>query len=165
MLRLRDDAGGVTALVPDHAVFHVTLDVEVHFGDRVDVYRGLELDPSTRNTSRQFCTTPSRPTRTASYGSTTPNQAPRGALRPRPERQRFWPHWSHPVSRASSSWAGQTGTSCRLAPLTARPEAPTGRSPATGLEALGEIDDIAIVAMPDSTYFQDAERAVRRWTT
>ena len=45
MLRLRDNAGEVTAPVPDHAAFHVTLDVEVHFGDRVDVYRGLELGP------------------------------------------------------------------------------------------------------------------------
>ena len=43
MLRLRDDAGEVTAPVPDDAAFHVTLDVEVHFGDRVDVYRSLEL--------------------------------------------------------------------------------------------------------------------------
>jgi phage tail sheath protein FI len=54
---------------------------------------------------------------------------------------------------------GSDGGPISPAALEGRPAGTDTLEPATGLNALGEIDDIAIVAMPDTTNFDDLDNA------
>ena len=159
MLRLRDDDGGLNAPVPDHAAFHVTLDVEVHFGDRVDVYRGLELGPDHPRYIKAVLHDTEPPDDNclvwlddaepgaAGPAATSPSAAALlAALVSRGEQGVQLVGGSDGDELSPRALEGQAGGADRSAPP-------------TGLAALGEVDEIAIVAMPDSTYFHDADRA------
>ena len=160
MLRLRDAAGGVTALVPDHAVFHVTLDVEVHFGDRVDVYRGLELGsehPQYINTVLHD-TEPPDENCLVWLDDAGPGAA--GRAQTSPTAAAVLAALVSPGEQGVQLVGGSDGDELSPSALDGQARGADRSVPATGLAALIEIDEIAIVAMPDSTYFQDVERAV-----
>lgn len=159
MLRLRDSAGGVAAPVEGHAAFHVTLDVEVHFGDRIELHQGLELGAEHQRfiTTVLNATEPADPSHlvwlvdaqpaTASDASTAPDAAALLAALLSPGEQRI--HLA----------GGSDGDRLTASVLRGQDAGSDASSPATGLAALAEIDEIALVAMPDSTSFEDDESA------
>ena len=161
MLRLRDAVGGLTEPVPGHAAFHVTVDVEVHFGDRVDLYQGLELgaehprcittvlsatEPA--DESCVVCLVGANPSAEVTAPSVPTAAALLAALVSPGERGIHLAGGSDGGELTPSALQGQS-----------RGSGSDPESPATGLAALEEVDDIALVAVPDSTYFEDGDRA------
>ena len=159
MLRFRDGAGGVTAPVPDQAAFHVTLDVEVHFGDRVDVYMGLELGAEHPHHIKRVLhdTQPADENCLVWLDDAEPFAA-RPALSP-PTAAALLAALVSSGEQGVQLVGGSDGDELTPSALEGQAGDSDTSSPATGLAALGEVDDIAIVAMPDSTYFQDEASA------
>jgi phage tail sheath protein FI len=154
-LGLRNAAGGVDALatVAGKALCHITLDVTVVMGDiRFDTYTGLELDDvHPRAISRVLqAEQPTDPlslvwldlTRTNSSGAPTPATPAEllGAL----------------LALDDLTFLAGGGDGAALSPDDLKGEKSDpddANKAATGLAALGEIDDIAIVATPDAVRF------------
>ena len=159
ILSLRDGAGGVTAPVPDQAAFHITLDVEVHFGDRVDLYRGLELGAEHPRCIKSVlhATEPADESCLVWLAGTEPEGA--GPALSSPKAAAVLDALVSPGKHGVQLVGGSDGAELTPGALKGRAGRAETSSPATGLAALGEVDDIAIVAMPDSTYFQDEEGA------
>ncbi|MEO7423122.1 MAG: phage tail sheath subtilisin-like domain-containing protein [Ornithinibacter sp.] len=155
MLCLRDGAGGVTAPGPDQAAFHVTLDVEVHFGDRIDVYRGLELGAE----HPRFIKAVLHDTEPADENSLVWLDDAEPANASPPTAAALLAALVSPGEQGVRLIGGSDGDELTPSALQGHTADSDTSSAATGLAALSEIDDIAIVAMPDSTYFQDQERA------
>ncbi|WP_353950457.1 phage tail sheath C-terminal domain-containing protein [Knoellia sp. S7-12] len=157
MLRLRDGVGGLTAPVPGQAAFHVTLDVEVHFGDRVDLYEGLELGAE----HPRFITTVLHATEPADQSCLVKLVGAKPAVAgPAPSVPTAATLLAALVSLGEEGVhlaGGSDGGELTPSALQGQGADSDSSSPATGLAALGEVDDIAIVAMPDSTYFRDEE--------
>ena len=147
-LGYRNNAGGVDLVTDDgtSGVCHVTLTVSVRWGDRLDVYTGLELDPAhPRAISRVL-----------------------QAVDPTDE---FSLIWLDPGSTAAAptdlltalltqtagfvfltgATDGQTLTPAVLAGEPSDPD--DAAKAANGLAALAEIEDIAIVSSPDAIRF------------
>jgi Bacteriophage tail sheath protein len=144
-------AGGFEPADPNQAAFHLTLDVTVRLGERVDVYPGLELDgahPRAITTVLQA----EDPVDELSlvWLDVPPDTAP-GALLAALATP------STPPSPPRFLTGGSEGGALGPADLMGEPSDPDDvKNTATGLEALAEIDDIAIVACPDSVRFADA---------
>jgi phage tail sheath protein FI len=161
-----DDNGDFQPPPDGMAGYHLSISVTVEApGDRVDVYSGLEIGtdhPRSVFTVLQHRDPPDEfalvwlQNRTALTPGTTPGQLLEALLnRPQvipPGRQ--GPFGAY----LSGGGAGVDVTADDLQGQTADPD--NFRNPATGLEALGEIDDIAIVAMPDTVRFSDDAAAV-----
>jgi len=146
-----DGSGGFVAVAANEAAFHITLDVEVHLGpDRRDVYSGTELgnahprsiftvlaaeDPADQGRLVWLCEPARGPG--AGAAATTPGDLLDALLTLR-----------GPGAFLTGGGDGQ--------PLTVQdlegqaPDPDNMLNPAAGLEALAEVDDIAIVAMPDT---------------
>ena len=154
-LYLRDGAGGLTAPGPDQAAFHVTLDVEVHFGDRIDVYRGLELgDEHPRSIEALLHgTEPLAENCLVSFDGAEPDGDPA------PTAAALLTALVSPGERGVQLVGGSDGDELTPSALQGHAADSDTSAPATGLAALSDFDDIAIVAMPDSTYFQEQEDA------
>jgi phage tail sheath protein FI len=155
-------AGAIEAPAPNTVAYHLTFDVTVRLEDRLDVYAGLELDPL-RNGQRLsdlharsiFKVLQAQDpaddlslvwldTVTGAAGAAAPSAtALAQAL----------------ISAGTDgAWltAGTDGDDMDPDTLRGDPADPDNLlKPATGLEALAEVDDIAIVAMPDTTNFDD----------
>ncbi|HJQ02642.1 MAG TPA: phage tail sheath subtilisin-like domain-containing protein [Jatrophihabitans sp.] len=155
VLGYRKDGGGLDPITDDGAiaVCHITLSVTVQMGDvRLDAYTGLELDPkSSRSIYRVM-----------------------QAEQPTDELCLIWLDSSQPVANPQPPppapldvltallklntpaflTGGSDGEPLSPDALKGEPSDPddAGKA-ATGLAALGEIDDIAIVATPDSVRF------------
>ena len=159
-LELRKDDGSTEALPVGKALCHVTLDVTVAMGDiRLDSYPGLELDAlHPRGISRVLH--PEQPTdplslvwldlaRPDTNGAATPAATPSELL-------------DALVALTDLTFLTGGGEGAALSPEHLKGEKSDpddADKAATGLAALGEIDDIAIVAMPDAVRFgTDAER-------
>jgi phage tail sheath protein FI len=158
-LRLLDAAGRLTTPDPDRAAFHITVDVEVQLGDRVDVHPDLELGPE-------------HPRHVASVlrADGVPDEALVWLDVPEPLGAE-----GTPASRAAGLLAallspgdagvqlvgGSDGADVTPGDLAGEPADAGASSPATGLAALGEVDEIALVALPDSTYFADEDVAAQ----
>ena len=145
-------AAGFEAVGATAAAFHITLDVSVRMGgDRLDTYSGLELDAAhPRAISRVL-----------------------QAEQPTDDLGLIWLDTSVKPPATPATGGALLGALLGLADWTFLSGAAEGRdltpdalngSPsdpddatraATGLAALGEIDDIAIVATPDSVRFDD----------
>lgn len=155
VLGYRNAGGGIDPITDDGAlaVCHITLSVTVQLGEvRLDSYTGLELDPkSSRSIFRVL-----------------------QAEQPTDELSLIWLDASQPVANPQPPPPGPQEVLAALLALT-KPTFLTGGSDgqplspdalkgepsdpddagkaATGLAALGEIDDVAIVATPDSVRF------------
>ncbi len=159
-LELRKDDGSTEALPSGKAVCHITLDVTVAMGDvRLDSYTGLELDAlHPRAISKVL-----------------------GAERPTDPLSLIWldlerpDSGGNPTPPATSSellgalldlddltYLSGGGDGAALSPDDLKGEKSDpddANKAATGLAALGEIDDIAIIATPDAVRFaSEAER-------
>ena len=97
--------------------------------------------------------------RSAWSGSTSPGPTPTARPRLRRRRRSCWTRSSRSPTRRYLT-GGSDGTALTPEHLNGEKSDPDdANKAATGLAALGEIDDIAIVAMPDSVRFgTDAER-------
>ncbi|RZU11364.1 hypothetical protein EV645_6530 [Kribbella rubisoli] len=147
-----DGQGGFNQPTAGQAAFHITTDVEVHLGDRLDVYTGLELGSE----HRRFIGGVLQAVDPADDTSLVWLRTPPG--QPEPDATAMLA-----AMLAADDGAYLTGGSDGSQPgateLEGKPADPDGLAPATGLAALGEIDDIAIVAMPDSTNLSDLDSA------
>ena len=161
MLGLRDGAGEVTAPVPDQAAFHITVDVEVHFGDRVDLYRGLELgaEHSRYISSVLHATEPADESCLVWLAGAEPEGA--GPAQPSPTAAAVLAALVSPGEQGVQLVGGSDGDELTPSALQGHARDSDTSSPATGLAALSDVDDIDIVAMPDSTYFQDQDSAAQ----
>jgi hypothetical protein len=162
---LRDANGAFQPPPAGMAGYHLTISVTVEApDDRVDVYSGLELGrdhPRSVFKVLQHRDPPDEfalvwlQNRTALTPGTTPGQLLEALLN-RPQ--------GAPADDPPSSaylFGGGDGVPPVAADLQGRVADPDSfRTPATGLEALAEIDDIAIVAMPDTVQFDDDPEGV-----
>jgi phage tail sheath protein FI len=157
VLGYRNDAGGIDPVTDDGtlAVSHITLSVIVQMGDvRLDAYNGLELDTkSSRSIYRVMQA--EQPTDELSLIWLDPSQP--AAVPPAPPAVPPAPLDVLQALLALNTPTFLTGGSDGpLSPdaLKGEPSDPddAGKA-ATGLAALGEIDDVAIVATPDSVRF------------
>lgn len=143
--------GPFQAVDPAKGAFHISLDVSVTMGTRNDVYTGLELD------------------------STHPRAITRvmGAVHPTDEFCLVWLDTSVPSGQPLTNTAiltalltlasgakyltgGTEGDPLGPDALQGQPADPDDATiAATGLGALGEIDDVAIVAAPDIVRLED----------
>ncbi|MEW2416050.1 phage tail sheath subtilisin-like domain-containing protein [Streptomyces sp. NPDC046866] len=158
VLGYRTPQGGFEAVPPGTAAFHLTLAVTVRLDDRVDVYNELELDalhPRSVGTVLQaadpadeFCLvwleTVPPPTGTPAPG---PGALLAALISPGPAGVHL-----------GEGGDGKELAAQDLAGKEADPDSLT--DPALGLGALAEIDDIAIVAAPDTvTLPRDEQKA------
>jgi phage tail sheath protein FI len=155
-LQLRKDDGTTEPLPTGKALCHVTLDVTVAMGDvRLDTYPGLELDAlHPRAISRVLGA--ERPTdplslvwldlaRPDANGGPTPSATPSALLGALLE-----------LDNLTFLTGGGDGVALSPEDLKGEQSDPDdANKAATGLAALGEIDDIAIVATPDAVRFAD----------
>ena len=163
MLRLRDGAGGVAAPAEGQAAFHVTLDVEVHFGDRVEIHQGLELGAEHQRciTTVLNATEPADESRLVWLDAHPPTAATASAARASttPDAATLLGALVSPGEKGVHLAGGSDGDRLTPTALKGQDAGSDSLSPATGLAALAEIDEIALVAMPDSTSFEDDESA------
>jgi phage tail sheath protein FI len=153
---LRKDDGSTEALPVGKALCHITLDVTVVMGDiRLDAYTGLELDGTHPRAIGNVLRAeqPADPLslvwldldRVPVNGNPTPRATPSqllGALLA--------------ISQPTYLTGGGDGRALGTGDLKGeKSDADDPNKAATGLAALGEIDDIAIVAMPDAVRFAD----------
>ncbi len=157
IVRRRDDGvlgydaqGGFEPVGPGKAAFHLTLAVAVRFGtDRLDVYNELELDDShPRSVAKVLkATSPADEFSLVWLQSVAPAPG-QSAAGP---GERLAALLSLPPEQPGYLTGGGDGVALLTEDLLGRPADPDDANvPATGLAALGEIDDIAIVAMPDT---------------
>ena len=161
VLALRDEAGAVTAPTPGQAAFHVTVDVEVHLDDRVDVYADLELGAEhpryvetvlhSAAPADASCPVWLRGPVAAAGSSPSAPSAPSPAA--------LLAALVSPGEQGVQLVGGSDGDELTPVALRGHDGGPDTSSPATGLAALSEVEDVAVVAMPDSTYFRDERSA------
>ena len=158
VLGFPDGAGGVTPPAAGQAAFHITVDVEVHFGDRLDVYTGLELGTEHRRYLGDVMQNIDPADEACLVWLTTP-PAPAGGPAPAPTPPQLLTALLAPGRDGAFLTGGSNGAQLTAAALDGQPADPDSLDPATGLAALSEVDDIAIVAMPDTTGFDDPNEA------
>jgi phage tail sheath protein FI len=147
MLGLLDDQGAVTPVTDDgvQAFCHLTLTVGVRMGERLDVYPGLELD---RNHPRSVARVlqAEDPTDELSLIWLDDNNQPAIAVATALLTLTDWT----PLAGATE------GAGLAPADLAGEPADPdNARFAATGLAALAEVEDIAIVSSPDAVRFEN----------
>ncbi|WP_433157870.1 phage tail sheath family protein [Kribbella sp. CA-247076] len=152
-LGFSDGDGGVDAPTAGQAAFHVTVDVEVHLGDRLDVYAGLELGSEHRRFVGSVLQDIDPADDTALIWLRTP------AGQPEPDATAMLAALLTTEAEGTYLTGGSDGGQPGAAELAGQVAELDGLAPATGLAALAEIDDIAIVAMPDTTNMTDLDNA------
>jgi phage tail sheath protein FI len=159
VLGYRKDGGGIDPVTDDGklAVCHITLSVTVRMGDtRNDTYTGLELDPAHPRSIYRVLQA-EQPTDELSLiwlDPTQPavaNQPPANPPAPLAVLNALLALKTQTFLTGGSD--GQALDPNALQGEVSDPDDP--KKAATGLAALGEIDDIAIVATPDSVRFSD----------
>jgi uncharacterized protein len=156
VLGYRRAGGGIDPLPVDdgtRAVCHITLSVEVRMGDfRVDAYTGLELDVDHPRSVFNVLQA-ERPTDDLSlvWLDGTPPPPPANAPDPLTVLTAL-------LALERPTYLTGGSTEAALTPDLLKGDESDPDDPdiaATGLAALGEIDDVAIVATPDSVRFDD----------
>lgn len=159
-LCLRDAAGDVAPPDPGRAAFHITLDVEVHLDDRVDVYPGLELGAEHPHHIASVLRGDGPADEDGLVWLAYPELA---GAQPDPTAQAaaLLAALLSPGHLGVQLVGGSDGGALTPSALAGQPAAPGTAAPATGLAALDEVDDIALVALPDSTSFEDEDSAAQ----
>lgn len=160
-LRLRDSAGDVAVPTEGHAAFPVTLDVEVHVGDRVDRYEGLDLGAEHPRsiTTVLNATEPGSESRLVRLLDALPPAAGNAAAAPTTDV--LLAALVSPGEAGIHLVGGSGGGDLTPAALQGQETGGDSLTPATGLAALAAVDEIALVAVPDSTSFDDTGRAAQ----
>jgi phage tail sheath protein FI len=159
VLGYRKDGGGIDPVTDDGklAVCHITLSVTVQMGDtRLDTYTGLELDPAHPRSVYRVLQA-EQPTDELSLIWLDPTQ-PAVAGQPPPPTPAPLAVLSALLALKAQTFLAGGSDGQALDPDALQGEDSDPDDPnkaATGLAALGEIDDIAIVATPDSVRFAD----------
>ena len=159
VLGYRKDAGGIDPVTDDGklAVCHITLSVTVQMGDtRLDTYAGLELDPAHPRSVYRVLQA-EQPTDELSLIWLDPAQ-PAVAGQPPPPTPAPLAVLSALLALKTQTFLTGGSDGQALDPVALQGEDSDPDDPnkaATGLAALGEIDDIAIVATPDSVRFAE----------
>jgi hypothetical protein len=151
---------GFEAVDPTKAVFHLTLAVTVQWGDRIDAYNEMELGagrPASLDHPRSIFTVLQQVDPADEFSLVWVERVPRAANQPPlPPGELLAALLALKEPNGAFLTGGTDG----------RPPTPRDfkgvpaslddiNRRATGLEALGEQDDIAIVAMPDTVRFTD----------
>lgn len=150
---VRGANGAFTPVTPGQTAFHITVTATVQWGsDRVDAYSDMELEKDHprsifnvlqhRDPPDEFALVWLQDTRPLLAQQPTPGQLLQALLAP-----------GDAGTFLGGGGAGAAVDPVALAGREADPDNPA--RPATGLAALGEIDDIAIVAMPDIVNLPD----------
>ncbi|NPC44580.1 phage tail sheath subtilisin-like domain-containing protein [Nocardioides sp. zg-1230] len=155
-----DGSGGFVAPAAGQAAFHITLDVEVRLGDRVDVYNGLELGSEHRRYIREVLQDVDPADDACLVWLTLPTPAVGQPPAPEPTPIQMLTALLAAGPDGAYLVGGSEGGAMSPAALEGEKAGTDTLDPATGLNALGEIDDIAIVAMPDTTNFDDLDNAI-----
>jgi len=154
-LGYRSAQGGFEAVNPAQAAFHLTLNVTVTLDDRVDVYSELELDPAHRRSIFSVLQA-TDPADVASLVWLQPATPAAGQPGPTPGALLTA---LLAVTNGVYLTGGGDGQALDAKALTGRVADPDDLNhAATGLGALAEIDDIAIVAMPDTVDLADTDQ-------
>ncbi|WP_298942595.1 phage tail sheath subtilisin-like domain-containing protein [uncultured Microbacterium sp.] len=155
----RDD--GTVEAVPaaTTGAFHLTLTLNVRWGGRVDAYTGLELDTkglSSRSIAKAMRAADPADDLALVWFDPGPNPATAAALVTAllPLRDPKKPSFLGLPADASD---GAPLAASDLDGMEADPDDPS--KAATGLHALAEVEDIAIVALPDAVRFDDPAEA------
>ena len=162
VLELHKDDGTIEALGPLKAVCHITLDVTVAMGDRVDTYTGLEIGrpgveltaDSPRAVRRVLqAEQPTDPLSLVWLDVARPDQ---GANPTPPATSSELLAALVALDQRTFLSGGSDGDALEPKHLAGDDADPDDADiAATGLAALAEIDDVAIVAMPDAVRFTD----------
>jgi hypothetical protein len=147
---------GFEAVDATRAAFHLTLAVTVQWGERIDVYTELELGEQHHRSVFTVLEAVDPPDE---FSLVWLQQAPAaaGAQPPSPGQLiRALLTLREPGAFLTGGGNGQPVTAVDLLGEAASPDDINQR--ATGLEALREVDDIAIVAQPDTVDLADAEQ-------
>lgn len=140
-----DGAGGITPVNPGEAAFHVSLDVHVHLGERVDTYTGTELG---RDHARSIFTVLSLDDPPDKDGLIWLHQPPPTGAAPSPGE--LLDALTSAPETASLSGGGD-GDPLTAADLRGRPVDPADELlPPLGLGAMETEGEISIMAMPDT---------------
>ncbi|MGR6320726.1 phage tail sheath subtilisin-like domain-containing protein [Micromonospora soli] len=135
-------ANGVTIPPANTSAWHLTLVVTVQAGERVDAYSELELDPAHPRSIFNVLQRQDPPDEFAlvwlDSGAATPPPGQLVAALLTPDTGLFLTGGGDGLAVTPGDLIGREADPDKIA------------EPATGLTALGEIDDIAIVAMPDT---------------
>jgi uncharacterized protein len=147
-LKLVGAGGGAPQLPSGQAGFHLQLEVTVTWGDRSDVYSELAVDPRHRRSVFSVLEQEDPPDETAlvwlrPIGTATPQQLLTALLAP--GNQGF----------LTGGDDGQDTTPVTIEGDLADPDDLT--RPATGLNALREVEDVAIVMVPDTVRLTDPD--------
>ncbi|MER7756220.1 phage tail sheath subtilisin-like domain-containing protein [Kitasatospora sp. NPDC097643] len=157
-LGYRNAQGGVDAPAAGTAAFHITLAVSVRLGtDRLDVYNELELDRLHPRAAENVL----KPRDPADESCLVWLELPDGAAGAQvAPGDRLAELLKFNAQQRGFLTGGGNGTEPTADDLKGRAADPDNlNKPATGLTALGEIDDIAIVAMPDTvTLAEDPQK-------
>jgi hypothetical protein len=162
VLGYRKDGGGIDPVTDDSklAVCHITLSVTVQMGDtRLDTYAGLELDPAHPRSVYRVLQA-EQPTDELSLIWLDPAQ-PAVAGQPPPPTPAPLAVLSALLALKTQTFLTGGSDGQALDPDALHGEDSDPDDPnkaATGLAALGEIDDIAIVATPDSVRFDEGSQ-------
>src|SRR4029079_5542112 len=130
-----------------------------HFRDRVDVYRGLELGPEHPRYIKTVMhdTEPQDANGLVWLDDAEPGAA--GRVDTSPTAASVLAALVSPGGPGVQLVGGSDGDELSPNAFEGQLRGARGSVPATGLAALIDIDEIALVAMPGTTYFQDVERA------
>jgi len=155
VLGYRGANGVVDPIDPAQTAFHLTLDVTVQLGERVDVYPGLELDRAHSRAISRVLQAEDPIDESSLVWLGMPVDANPGALLAALAQPPTPPPTKQFLTGGSE---GAAVTPDAIRGKVSDPE--DAKKAATGLEALGEIDDIAIVACPDSVRFGADEQKI-----
>lgn len=145
--------GGFEAAPANGQAFHLTLDVTVATGaDRADVYSGMELDKEHPRSVFNVLEAEDPPDE---FSLIWLQELPRP--QPTPPGQLLTALLTGPDG-AYLTGGGDGGQLTPEALLGDQADPDDYRRPATGLEALGEVEDIAIVAQPDTVELDRAQQ-------
>jgi Bacteriophage tail sheath protein len=152
VLGYRNAGGGVDPVVDDGTVgaSHITLTVSVQFGGRTDVYPGLELDAVSAKSIGNVLQAADPPDSTSLvwFDPATPAPAAGDLLT-----------GLLALNAYTFLSGGAEGDPLTAAAIAGQPADPDDIAhAATGLAALAEVDDIAIVASPDAVRLAAAEQ-------
>ena len=157
VLGYRKDGGGVDPITDNgtQGVCHITLSVTVRMGDiRTDAYTGLELDRAHPRSISQVLQAEQPADDLSLVWLDTTRPAPAAGPAPAPATPLELLTALLTLTKPTYLTGGGDGGALNDTLLAGEASDPDdAKKAATGLAALGEIDDIAIVAMPDSVRF------------